>query len=69
MVSRGEVFLPLSAPWKESWLAQHAKFPNGKDKSPRIEDHDDMVDTGSMLADVLTIATGPRRRTFKVATR
>lgn len=69
MVSRGEVFLPLVAPWKESWLAQHAKFPNGKEKSPRVEDHDDMVDTGSMLADVLTVRGVRRSRMFKVQTR
>lgn len=69
MVSRGEVFLPLSAQWKEPWLVQHTKFPNGKDKSLRIEDHDNMVDTGSMLANVLTLPTGPKRRTFKTATR
>lgn len=41
MISKGEVFLPNSAPWLETYLKELLAFPNGK--------HDDQVDSTSQF--------------------
>lgn len=54
-MSRGDVFWPVAAAWKDDAVKQHLKFPNGKEDSRYLEDHDDIVDTGSLLGDELTL--------------
>lgn len=54
-MARGDVFWPAGADWLEDTIKQHTKFPNGKDGSRYIEDHDDIVDTGSLLGEELTL--------------
>lgn len=52
-MSRGEWFWPgpeIAAPWFPDAKAQMLKFPNGKQSSKLVADHDDMVDTESLLA-------------------
>lgn len=41
MISNGQVFLPNSAPWLETYLKELLAFPNGK--------HDDQVDSSSQF--------------------
>lgn len=41
-----KVVLPKSAPWLDSWLQEHLRFPAGK--------HDDMVDTTSLALSYLS---------------
>lgn len=55
-MARGDVYWPEKADWKEPAVKQHLKFPNGKDDSRYIEDHDDIVDTGSLIGEELTLA-------------
>jgi len=49
-MARGDVFWPQHAAFMPLTIAQFLKFPNGKDGSPHADEHDDIVDTGSMLA-------------------
>lgn len=57
-MSRGEWYFPpmfdpitgKGAVWMPDAKAQLLKFPNGKDGSKFVEDHDDIVDTLSLLA-------------------
>lgn len=57
-MSRGEWYFPpmfdpitgKGAVWMPDAKAQLLKFPNGKDGSKFVEDHDDIVDTFSLLA-------------------
>lgn len=55
-MSRGDVFWPVASSWLDDAMKQHLKFPNGKDDSRYIEDHDDIVDTGSLMGEELTLA-------------
>lgn len=48
--SRGEWFLPREAPWLADARAQLLKFPNGRAGSKLVADHDDIVDTLSLIA-------------------
>lgn len=54
-VSSGRVWLPAGAMWRDTWVAEHAAFPNGA--------HDDTVDVGSMACRVAVTqyAPGPTR--------
>lgn len=49
-IARGEWYFPQAAPWLVDFLAQLLKFPNGKTGSKLVADHDDIVDTLSLLA-------------------
>ena len=49
-MSRGDVFWPSHAAFMPITIAQYLKFPNGKEGSPHADEHDDIVDVGSMLA-------------------
>jgi predicted phage terminase large subunit-like protein len=49
-MARGEWFWPKEAAWFPDAKAQMLKFPNGKDRSKFVADHDDIVDTLSLLA-------------------
>ena len=43
IVERGDVFMPIEAPWKQSFFDELVQFPEGK--------HDDQVDAFSQLLD------------------
>jgi predicted phage terminase large subunit-like protein len=58
-MSRGDVFWPEHASYMPLTIAQFLKFPNGKDGSPHADEHDDIVDTGSMLATQLMRVNSP----------
>jgi predicted phage terminase large subunit-like protein len=49
-MSRREWFLPKVAPWLADTKAQLLKFPNGREGSKLVADHDDIVDTFSIIA-------------------
>lgn len=49
-VARGEWYFPKAAPWLADTKAQLLKFPNGRAGSKLVADHDDIVDTFSLLA-------------------
>jgi predicted phage terminase large subunit-like protein len=49
-MSRSDVWWPRQSGWLDVTVKQHLKFPNGKKDSRYPEDHDDIVDTGSMMA-------------------
>lgn len=49
-MSRSDVWWPHQSGWLDVTVKQHLKFPNGKKDSRYPEDHDDIVDTGSMMA-------------------
>lgn len=49
-MSRREWVLPKDAPWLDDTRKQLLKFPNGREGSKLVADHDDIVDTFSILA-------------------
>lgn len=53
-MSRADVWWPRQSGWLDVTVKQHLKFPNGKEGSRYPEDHDDIVDTGSMMAIEIT---------------
>ena len=58
-MARGDVFWPEHAAYMPLVVSQFLKFPNGKDGSPHADEHDDIVDTGSMLATQLMLVNSP----------
>jgi predicted phage terminase large subunit-like protein len=66
-MSRGDVFWPLHASFMPLVVAQFLKFPNGKEGSPHADEHDDIVDTGSMLATQLMRANANTWQMTRVA--
>jgi predicted phage terminase large subunit-like protein len=50
-VSSGRVWLPAGATWLDTWVSEHAAFPNSA--------HDDTVDTGSMACRVAVTTWAP----------
>ncbi len=50
-VSSGRVWLPAGATWRDTWVAEHAAFPNSA--------HDDTVDAGSMAVRVAVTQWAP----------
>lgn len=53
-MARGEVWWNRHASYMNDVIKQYTKFPNGQEPSVHIEDHDDIVDTGSLVAEDLT---------------
>jgi phage terminase large subunit-like protein len=53
-MSRADVWWPRQSGWLDVTVKQHLKFPNGKEGSRYPEDHDDIVDDGSMMAIEIT---------------
>lgn len=53
-MARGEVYWNMKAAYMRDVIKQYTKFPNGQEPSVHIEDHDDIVDTGSLVAEDLT---------------
>lgn len=53
-MSRADVWWPRQSGWLDVAVKQHLKFPNGKAGSRYPEDHDDIVDDGSMMAIEIT---------------
>jgi predicted phage terminase large subunit-like protein len=76
-MSRAEWYFPpdhnpltgTGAPWMPDVTAQLLKFPNGKDDSKFVEDHDDIVDTLSLLAARVGGGLNTAWKTHKVQTR
>lgn len=66
-MARGDVFWPQHASFMPLVVSQFLKFPNGKDGSPHADEHDDIVDTGSMLATQLMRANAPTWAVSRVA--
>lgn len=58
-MARGDVFWPQHASFMPLVTAQYLKFPNGKEGSPHADEHDDIVDVGSMLATQLFRVNSP----------
>ena len=57
-MARGDVFWPEYAAWMETVQAQYQRFPNGAQNSKYIEDHDDLVDVGSLMGEEMTTENG-----------
>jgi len=56
-MSRADVYWPSNVAWAELARKQLLKFPHGKESSKLPEDHDDIVDTLSMLGKQLERAS------------
>lgn len=66
-MARGDVFWPQHASFMPLVVSQFLKFPNGKEGSAHADEHDDIVDTGSMLATQLMRANSPAWTISRVA--
>jgi predicted phage terminase large subunit-like protein len=68
-MSRREWYYPTTAPWLSDTKAQLLKFPNGKEQSKLVADHDDIVDTHSLLAARVGTRANSSWRVRRVRTR